>query len=452
MGSTASPRPRRRNGACAVLFGLTALFAAGMSSPARAIAPEEFLQLPAIEAFKAGRFEEAIQGLRALPVAGADDVIILRYIALAHQQLGDHQAAIAALDEGLAIAPDNAALHYFRAVSLLELGESAEAALALRRVQQLAPDSIYAQQAQQIVTLQQGVIDEAAAPAPEERGWTAQLEGGVQYDSNIPAAPDGFGSSIAGFRSFERALGEIELWKSGPWTVDADVDVYYSQHFDSEFRDFDTITGAAGGELAYLTSFGEVPVSFSGGYHFEATWVGYEGFSQIHTLDLGALAALTDNSLTQVRLALEFEEFDDDGVIPTVTSRDAIDHAAGITQYLFLDGRETYLFAGYTFGFAVADGSNFDRLTHELAVGGSAMVFDEFRVDAGVTYLHEDYPDFIGPTERRTDRFDVTLGASKEIFDNTELSASWTYIDEDSSINVLTYDQHVGTLSMILSF
>lgn len=450
MPSTAGRRPRNRSGGPAALLGI-ALAALAVPHPAQAITAEEFLQLPAVEAFKAGRFEEAIAGLRALPVAGPDDAIILRYIALAHQQLGDHAAAVAAIDEGLAIAPDNAALHYFRAVSLLELGDDAGAADSLRQVQALAPDSFYAQQAQQLLGGQQtaGASD---TPAVADRGWTAYLEAGAQYDSNIQSAPDGFGTDTGGFRTFERAVGSAELWQSGPWSVSADADIYYGQHIEAEFRDFDTITGIVGADLAHLTSVGDVPMSFAVGYHFEATWVGYEAYSQTHTGDLTAVAAFTDDSLTQLQLTLDLAEYNDDGVVPTVTSRDGLGYGAGLTQYLFLDGRDTYLFAGYAFGMVVADGSNFDRTSHTVAVGGSTRIYEGLRLDANVTYLHEDYPEFVGPTQRRTDRFDITLGASQQIFDNAELAASWTYIDENSSIDVLSYDQHVGTLSMILSF
>jgi tetratricopeptide (TPR) repeat protein len=450
MRATASPRPQAHGGACAAFLGVAALAATIAPRAAEAIEPAEFLQLPAIEAFKAGRFAEAIQGLRALPVTGPEDAIILRYIALAHQQLGDHAAALAALDEGLAIAPDNAALHYFRAVSLLALGDSAAAADSLRRVQALAPDSLYAQQAHQL--LAGAAVPAGAAPAGDERRWTARLEAGVQYDSNIPAATDDFAEETVGFRTFQQAVGSIELWRSGPWTASADADIYYGQHLDAEFRDFDTITAVVGGDLAHLTRLGEVPVSFGAGYHLEGSWVGYDPYSQTHTADLTAIAAFTENSLTQVELRLDVERYEDDGVLPTVTSRDAVGYGAGVTQYLFLDGRDSYLFAGYAFATFVADGSNFDRNTHTVTVGGSTRVLDGLRLDAGVTYLHEDYPDFIGPTERRTDRFDVTLGAAQQIFDNAEIAASWTYIDENSSIDVLSYDRHVGTVSLILSF
>lgn len=420
--------------------------------PALAITPEAFLQLPAIQAFREGRYQEAIDGLEMLPVSGPDDAIILRYIALAHQQLDNHPAALAAIDQGLAIAPDNAALHYFRAVSLLEVGEAAEARDSLSRVQSLAPDSLYAQQSQLLLGALQGLTDGEADPPEDALDWTAYLEAGAQYDSNIPAAPDGFGSKIGGFRTFQRAGGTVQLWQSGPWTLDTDADVYYSQHLDSEFRDFDTITGTVGANLAHVTSLGEMPVSFGAGYHFEMSWVGYEAFSRKHILDVTALAAPTADTLAQLRYELGFDEYENDGVLPTVTSRDAVSHNIGLTGYWFLDGRDHYLYAGYAFGYSQAEGSNFDARSHTVSIGGSTHVTEDIRIDGGVTYLREDYPDFVGPTQRQTDRFDITLGAAKEIFDNTELSASWTYIDENSSIDVLTYDQHVGTISVILSF
>lgn len=424
---------------------------AGAAAPAHAISPEAFLQLPAIQAFRDGRFQEAIDSLRALPVNGPDDVIILRYIALGHQQLGDYQAALAVIDEGLAVAPGNAALHYFRAVSLLELGQADAALDALNQVRALAPDSLYAQQSQQVIATLQDQTGGGAALA-EEQTWTLFLETGAQYDSNIPAAPDGYGSKTGGFRAFERAYGTAELWFSGPWALNGDADIFISQHLDNEFRDFDTITGIAGLKLDYTTSLGETPVSLGGGYRLEASWVDYEPFSQTHKFSLTGLAAPTDNTLTQLEYGLWLEEFDSDGVLPTVTSRDALVHNLGLTEYWFVDGRENFVYAGYAFSLAIADGSNFDRRTHTLTLGGSAMATEDIRLDGEARYLREDYPDFIGPVQRRTDRFDVTLGAAKEIFADTELSASWTYTDENSSISVLSYDQHVATLSLIFSF
>lgn len=435
-----------RHFACAcVLLGPMAL-------PAHAITPEQFLQLPAIEAFKAGRYQDAIDGLRQIPIAGPEDVIVLRYIALAQQQLGNHRQAVATIDEGLAVAPDNAALLYFRAVSLLELNEPAGALRDLQRVVALAPDSVYAQQAQPILGSLQAVAGAVTAAPAEEQDWSLRLEAGTQYDTNIPAAPDGFGTKTGGFRLFERATGSAEVWNSEPWSASLDADLYGSQHLDSEFRDFDTFLASAGASLRHVTSIGETPLSLDGAYHFEATWVGGEPFSWAHELQAGTVVALSSALLTQLQYTATFEEFDDDGVLPTVTSRDALAHDFALRQYWFVDGREHYVYASYAYGFVVAEGSNFDRRSHTVTAGGSTLVGDEVRLDAGVTYLHEDYPDFIGPTQRRTDRFDVTLGATKEIFDDTELSASWTFVDESSSIGVLDYDQHVGTVSLIFSF
>jgi tetratricopeptide (TPR) repeat protein len=419
--------------------------------PAQAISPEAFLQLPAIQAFKEGRYQDAIDGLRQIPIAGPDDAIVLRYIALAYQQLGDHAQAVAVIEEGLAVAPDNAALLYFRAVSLLELSRPENALRDLERVVALAPDSVYAQQSQQILGSLRALVGTGAAPA-EEQDWSLRLEAGTQYDTNIPAAPDGFGTPTGGWRVFERATGSAEVWSTGAWSASVDGDLYGSQHFDSEFRDFDTILAKAGGGLRHITSIGDVPLSLDAAYHFEAIWVGGEPFSWSHELTAGTVAALTDDLLTQLQYTATFEEFDDDGVLPAVTSRDAVAHDFGLTQYWFVDGRDNYLYASYAYGFTVADGSNFDRRSHTATAGGSALVGGEVRLDAEFTYLHEDYPDFIGPIQRETDRFDLTLGASKEIFDDTELTASWTYVDEQSSINVLEYDQHVGTVSIVYSF
>ena len=419
------------------------------TGPVHAIAPEAFLQLPAIDAFKDGRFREAIDGLRDLPIADADDAIILRYVALAHQQLGEHEAAVSAIDEGLAVAPDNAALHYFRAVSLLELGQADDALRALDRVQALAPDSLYARQSLQVAAALRSLTGQEVTAEPT---WTATLEAGAQYDSNIPAAPDGFGTKTGGFRLFERVTGSAELWQSGAWTLNTDGAIYASQHVDNTFSDFNTITVDAGLDIRHQTSIGDVPLSIGGGYGITATWVGADPFSRVHDIDLTLLAAPAPDWLTQAQYVLSLEEYDDDGVLPTITSRDAVAHALGLTQYWFVDGRETFVYAGYTYGWTTAEGSNFDRRSHTVTIGGSTQVQPDIRLDASAAYLREDYPDFVGPIQRDTNRLDLTFGASKEIFEDTELSASWTYIDEESSIDVLSYHQHVGTLSVIISF
>ena len=150
------------------------------AAPAHAITSEAFLQLPAVQAFKEGRFQDAIDGLRQVPVSGPEDAIVLRYIALAYQQLGDHERAVAVIDEGLAVAPDNAALLYFRAVSLLELSEPAQALQNLERVVALAPDSIYAQQSQQILGSLRALVGSGASAPAEEQDWSLRLEAGTQ--------------------------------------------------------------------------------------------------------------------------------------------------------------------------------------------------------------------------------------------------------------------------------
>jgi tetratricopeptide (TPR) repeat protein len=94
--------------------------------------------LPVLIAIDVGEHREALQCLEQSLAASAPGDSITRklhaLIARAHQLLGEHDAALAACDSGLAAIPDDAELLFRKGVLHRLRGERAEAGACWRRV------------------------------------------------------------------------------------------------------------------------------------------------------------------------------------------------------------------------------------------------------------------------------------------------------------------------------
>ncbi len=435
----------RCGGALALIAGV-ALFA----PPALAITAEEFLASPGAQAFTDGRYQDAIDGFEALLVDNPGDPTIRRYIAIAYQQLGDHQAAVDTLDSAIADSPGTVALHYYRALSRLELGDADGAVDDLNQVVALEPSGLYAQQA--ATSLAALGAGDGTVPALGDRPWDASLEVGLQYDSNVPSAASDAPGPKAAFRAYEALSGAYRFDLSDTVELEASGDAYLSQHLKADLNDFDVMSGTIGLAGRYADFVGELPFALETAYELNGTLLDGELFSYSHSLRTSAVAAIQEIWLAEVFHEISLNEFTNNGELGTVTSRDAIRNDVGTRQYVFVDGRESYVFAGYTFGRNLASGSNFDFYSHEVEIGGVAQVTDAIQIDGTATYTYQHYPNFIGTTTRSTDQYEFSLGATTEIFDNVDLSAGWTYTDENSSIQSLDYNRHIGTISIGYTF
>jgi len=435
---------RGRRAARGLLLGLGGLVA---GQAAMAIPAEEFLASAPAQAFKAGRYAEALAGFERLLETHPDDTTVLRYIGLSRYRLGDYRGALEVYSRALEVDSDNVAALFFMGPALLQLGDREGAVAAFRRVLGLAPDSEYGRRARRYLE-GLGQAESERRREPEGRRWTLFVQAGVQYDDNVAAAPDGDPAKDGAVRVFESLSAGYRLLERGPWRLRAHGSTYLSQHLEADVDEFDLQSYDGSLQARRVARVGERPLALSLRYTFGADLLEGELFSLSHGLRTEVTAGLTGHTTTELFHELTFDAFEEDGFAPSFSSRDAVLNAAGAKHYWFFAERRHYVWGGYRFEYNEAEGRNFDYRAHQGSVGGSATLPWELRLDLSGTYRHEDYPDFAGPEERETDRFAYSVAVSRPLWRGLTLSVSYKYIDERSTISALEFDRQIVTAVM----
>lgn len=114
-----------------------------------------------LDALRRGAHEEALVAARQAIDADPVDHAAYRLLAQALRLAGDDKGALAAIDRAIAIAPEDANLHFHRAGLLLGSRDVAQAREALKQTLELDPNQLGAYLVQAQVALGSGDLDEA---------------------------------------------------------------------------------------------------------------------------------------------------------------------------------------------------------------------------------------------------------------------------------------------------
>ncbi|MDQ1190979.1 tetratricopeptide (TPR) repeat protein [Stenotrophomonas sp. SORGH_AS282] len=143
-----------------------------------------------LQALRRNAVEEAAQLAREWIQAEPEQPQAHRWLALALQQQGQHDAALASLQRGLELAPDNAELHLQHAGLLLALRQFDAANSALDRTAELNPNELSAYLMQAHLALSRNDVDEAeritrtAARVEEDNAEVVALQGMIALRRN----------------------------------------------------------------------------------------------------------------------------------------------------------------------------------------------------------------------------------------------------------------------------
>lgn len=137
------------------------------------------------EALRRGAPEQALAAAQEALVAAPDDAQAHRWLAAALAANDEPQKALASMDRALALAPDNADLHFQRAGLLLGAGQIHDANAALHRAVGLDPNQFGAYIMQAQLALGRADLDDAerlqrlAARIDPDHVWVRAIEGMV---------------------------------------------------------------------------------------------------------------------------------------------------------------------------------------------------------------------------------------------------------------------------------
>ncbi len=415
-----------------------------------ALGPQEFLLSPGAAAFKTGNYDEALVGFQTLLEEHPDDVLVLRYVAISYDRLGRHEEAIATFAQALKIAPENPALHFFLGVTYFKMRETDEAIAALETSIAKGPETSYAPLARQLldkIALQKAEYKQGGAPEQLE----VDVQVGVQFDENVPAAPDEAGDE-SDYRAFESLSIDYIITPSNRWQIKALFSTYQSQHFQGGTDDFDLSVFEPGVEASYVTTFWNRPFEAGIRYAFDLVGLDRSRFSRSHTVTTSLGLQVNERVLATLLHTISFDEFDDDGFDPTFSSRDAINNAFGTTEYIFIDGQSLYGFAGYSIQKNSAEGANFDLSGYKFLLGGSAALPLDVRLDLNAEYAIEDYFNFASIKDRETRRTEVSAALSRPLAGDLAGTISYSFTDEDSNFEALEFMRQLLTFTVSYRF
>jgi tetratricopeptide (TPR) repeat protein len=143
--------------------------ALGLALQAASFAPHDnAIAIHAAELLaRSRRFQDALALLDAAIGRDSLDATLWRLVSAAEDQLGASEAALAAVDEAVRLAPDNVEYHLHRAHVLRRSGNPAAAAEAVDRAAALDPDNRAARRAQLELLVAGGRLAEATAVGGE---------------------------------------------------------------------------------------------------------------------------------------------------------------------------------------------------------------------------------------------------------------------------------------------
>lgn len=297
-----------------------------------------------------------------------DDPNVRRLLGRLLLESGEVPSATTHLYRAVELDPLSCAARFDFGRALMAVDDAVGAAKQWQRVLELAPDSEYAIAAEQeldklpasVVPVTRTVGYEiheypgppgfkaindspklpADAPSPSLPVFL-RFETGLLYNSNVALAPSSRQLPPGDRESFQLfASPEIEWWavSKGDWVAGPMFSGYFTLNED-DFSNFNLSSYAPG-------LFAEGTVNRDGGaplvrleYRYSLDEFGGAEFSQRHSV-LAQLTLLQDKGGTASGyLAIDQTNFEDDGVLPDVTSADGTTYAAGMSREFQLDHR-----------------------------------------------------------------------------------------------------------------
>jgi Tfp pilus assembly protein PilF len=339
--------------------------------------------------FDAGQYEQAKTWLERAHQQSSERFTAAFFLGLTLYRLGDDAGAQTYLNEAKADPELRASAQYYTGLAMLRQGKT-EAGRA-----ELAQVAGEHQQSEVGAAAQRATGAEARQPprvpeAERKKPWLLYGELGFEYDSNVVLGPSDSSVNAAGIsrqsdgRTVLQAGGAYTLLDTDYGSLRAAYDFYQSIHF--RLTDFDLQGHRVRLDAASRPGF--ISYGLSGTYDFYA--LDYRSFFQEALGTPWVAIAEGDAGATQLYYTVRGRDFFRKPFDP---SRDAIDHALGVRQYLALGSPERVLSAGYQFDAenTLTHGPNGGPIvctptTQTSGCGGRDFQFNGHQLDLGVSF------------------------------------------------------------------
>lgn len=415
-----------------------------VQAPGRKITPQAFLQTDAAQAFMKAKYDEALEELAKLETQYPEDVLIKRYKGLALDRLKRFDEAAAAYNAGLKIVPNNIALHYFLAQTLLHQRDLEGAKREFQYVVDNDESKTYQVRAQQELAAIEKLIELMKRMIPKK--WTLSASAGAEVSSNpssntrvkaLKTAP-----TNSAWKLSESLGGTYEFYKRGP--VSAKLTYTHADSFYTDsLSSLTTLSNIVGANATYVRALRGKPLIAQIGHNTTHTMIREQYYSTSFSQSLTLIYPVKDWYRITLSEKWSFTTYDGDGTNPDSTSRDGFGNLAGITKnFYFNKAKNLSALLGFEYGEDDVQGINYikDAFTYRTGLHFPLLL----KVEGDLSFKLKDsqYPKYGFPTTTPGRRdLEYALGAtlSRSLSKNWNLTASYNYSDNNSREDSFTY-------------
>ncbi len=425
--------------------------------------------------FDSGQYAAAKPWLERAYKQGSERLICEFFLGVTAYRLGEDASALVYLNEAKADPEIRAAAQYYAGLVLYRQGDTAAAHDAFAQVAKEQPQSDIGRAAQRY-----SVAGEARQPPPmisagPGKAWSVYGRLGFEYDSNVLIAPSSSalkasqgGSEESDGRTVVGAGGGYTLLDTELGSMRASYDFYQSIHF--QLTEFDLQGHRVRLDLASKP--GIVRYGISGTYDFYA--LDYQSFFQEVLGTPWVAITERDDAATQLYYTARGRDF---FRYPYDPSRDAVDQAAGVRQYVLLGAIDGAVSLGYQFDSEdpVAHGQagqpvicsptmqtsgcgarDFEYSGNQFDVGLTSALFGVARGQAAYQFRLEDYQfpnsrvDFA--KRRHDNEHQFALALERDVMPQLAVTFDFVGVINNSNIDNFQYDRDVVSLGVRLLF
>ena len=440
----------------------------------------ELLLSQGIEEMGRGEYEKALERFKRASEREPHDPEVIYFLGLAYSRLKDYPSAITAFERVLKLDPKNRKVRYelgmayflsgdyeraagslkrarkddpsnpmvllYLGVAYMSLGRDKEAAKALRACIEMNPSP-------EVVAMARDYLGQIPVRDKPEKRLSLSATLSFQYDDNVILKPEGlttaeFVADESDYRGVGFFWGEYQFLQGKPWLGGLRYSLYQSVH--TSLHDFDVTNNAAAAYGGYRGKLKGFPYKLQGDYEYQHTLLDNVRYLERHSGILNLDFTEAPNLLTRLTYRGQKKDFHNQSLLTTADDRDAFNHRAGLTQYLFFWEKTRYIHGGYFFDQDDAEGSNWDYEGHLVSAGFFTPLIYGVRLRLKSEYYWQNFDNthttFL--RKRRDTEWTQHVSLDRDFGKYLNLSAYYVHQNHDSNLDVFEYGRNIVFLSI----
>lgn len=395
--------------------------------------------------YKQGAYNDALTAFSDAEKREPPRGMIYYYQGLIYHKQGNYDKTPPLFLKAVTLVPEVALTsHYYSALSYYKRGDFEDAEEEFNETVRLEPDSDIARSSRKY-------LEEIGKAQKGSKRWDLSLSLSLQYDTNVVLEPDE--STLAAqiarnqdTRSVAFLRGGYQLLKGDSWNVGAGYSFYSSLHH--ELSEFNTLSH----DLLIYGDYTWQRYQARIQYDFNSVSVNNNRYLVSHSINPFINISERDRYITQISYRYQLKDFLDTAQFTVNSERDGTNNSAGLTQFIFFQGKNGNLRIGYFLDSDSTDGPDWDYDGHRILFGLGFPVIKEIKLDLLAEYNIKGYknPNSLSPEgDKRDDALTTyTIGISRDFKDYLTAGIQYLYSRNDSNIAIFEYNRNIYSFTI----